>query len=98
GGHGVIFALRRLLGGGGQGGRGRFAEGGKVDGGTIDAEATIRLSSNMQDFGEEFRKSWAGLLRTARTQSAAVAKEFRDMRVAIDRTMSRMARDTNETW
>jgi phage-related protein len=91
GGHAAIFALRRSLGGGGQGGSGRFQRGGRVSGSgglTIDFEG-----GDLDDFQSQWRKFWNGLVVTARNGAAAIGKVFRDMRVATTRSADRMYRD-----
>ena len=91
GGHDVIFALRALLGGGGQGSGGRYQPGGQVAGAgslTIDFHG-----GSLDDFTSQWRRFWIVLLRTAHSGTGDIEAEFRQMRVNTTRSVDRMYRD-----
>lgn len=101
GGHSAIFALRALLGGGRQGGPFAFASGGSVESfGTrsqpVAQEKTTRMSINIDadvdDKAHKWRLMWREILDSTRRNSNAVEAQFRDMRVNIERTLSRLRR------
>lgn len=91
GGHAVIFALRALLGGGGQGRGGGFQAGGRVAGaGSLSIDFH---GGSLDDFTSTWRSFWQVLVRSARIGTAGVETEFRQMRVNTTRSVDRMYRD-----
>ena len=90
GGHGAVFALRRALGGGGQGRGGRFAEGGAAVAGGL----TITFQGgSLDDFTSAWRRFWNVLLGSARNGTNLIETQFREMRVNTTRSADRMYRD-----
>lgn len=90
GGHLAIFALRRALGGGGQGSGGRFQPGGAVAGA---GSLTIGFhGGDLDAFASQWRRFWNELVTTARRGANAVEDQFRDMRVNIARNADLMYR------
>ena len=94
GGHGAVYALRRALGGGGQGRGGRYAIGGAPEAAGADpGRITITFTSgDLDDFASQWREFWAGLVLRARRASNLINGEFLEMRVASTRQMQRMYR------
>ena len=93
GGHGVLFALRRMLGGGGQGGSGRFAAGGVATGTAkpgmnallgvvqIQAEEGIKQLVNFSDeFQHVWSTMWNRVQRGATAGSNAVIEQLTRLR------------------
>ena len=92
GGHGAVFALRRTLGGGGQGYGGRYRDGGAI-GGATGTLTVVFEGGSLNEFSAAWREFWEFLILIARRGTTLVAAHFRDMRVATTRTMDRMFRD-----
>ena len=90
GGHGAVFALRRALGGGGQGSGGRFAAGGAAVAGGL----TVSFQGGgLDDFRSTWRQFWTALVLITRQGSNLVESQFRDMRTNTTRSADRMYRD-----
>ena len=90
GGHLAIFALRRALGGGGQGSGGRFQAGGVAAG---SGSLTIGFhGGDLDAFQSQWRAFWTGLVTSARRGANAVEDQFRDMRVNTGRQADLMYR------
>lgn len=91
GGHSAIFALRALLGGGGQARGLAFADGGAVAGA---AGLTVTFDgNNMDGFSQDWKKFWGDIETTTRQGSNYVEDQFRDMRVNTSNSVDRMYRD-----
>ena len=92
GGHRAVFALRRALGGGGQGVGGRYAEGGKTEGAAAGSLTITFKGGDLDSFGSQWRKFWQDLVSSARRNSNNIETQFRDMRAATARSADRMYR------
>jgi chromosome segregation ATPase len=90
GGHLAIFALRRALGGGGQGSGGRFQPGGAVAGA---GSLTIGFhGGDLDNFQSQWRAFWNELVTAARRGANAIEDQFRDLRVNTSRNADLMYR------
>ena len=103
GGHAVLFALRRLLGGGGQGTGGRYALGGDViPAAAGDQRAGNVLSVNVEaDYdgqASKFRKFMQELVTTARRHTNEIQTQFREMRIGIEKSMAHISEEFHERW
>ena len=98
GGHGVIFALRRMLGGGGQGGPGYDIGGavGAQDGGQITLR--VNATADIGGIASTWRKTWAEVVASTRRNAQTVEARMRTMRVNIENTTNRMSREYHERW
>jgi phage-related protein len=96
GGHGAVFALRRALGGGGQGSGGRFAQGGAAAASAGSLTITFQGGS-LDDFRSAWRQFWTSLVLISRQGSNLVEAQFRDMRVSTTRSADRMYRDVRSS-
>ena len=91
GGHGVMYAMRRFFGGGGQGRGNRLA-----DGGAPGAGGALTISfqgGSLDEFRSDWRQFWLQLVAAARIGANRIEDQFRDMRVNTTRSADRMYRD-----
>jgi phage-related protein len=109
GGHGTIFAIRRLLGGGGQALGSGFQTGGAVydprtglmHGGVTpptlpvadDAKQREAYKHSTTERANNWRIMWNDMLTTARRSANDIEKQFRDMRVNTANSTDRMYRE-----
>ena len=90
GGHGVIFALRALLGGGTQGGPRGYKAGGAVAGGPGSSSVMVDFQANLEDFGEQWQDTWRTLSAVARRQANQIGESMEDMYRFFRRTLADM--------
>jgi hypothetical protein len=98
GGHDAIFAMRRALGGGGQGTGGRFRDGGAVAPANSGAAVAVQFSGNLEAFGEAWGQTWKDVVAVARRSANEIEAQLRDMRVNVTNTMNRLFVDFRSTW
>jgi phage-related protein len=95
GGHGAIFALRRLLGGGRQGGPWGFQEGGAVAGA---AQLGLSVEGNVARFGAQWSRMWEQIVAVGQGGVRVVNRLFAQMAARIDNIMNRIERSSRRTW
>lgn len=97
GGHGVIFALRALLGGGGQSSTGRFATGGAVAPGFFSGGAQagvhVNLNADVGDQAHTTRLMWQEIVAATKRGASLVEARTRDLRVAVTKTINKLHDD-----
>jgi len=88
GGHGVIFAIRRLLGGGGQSGQaGRYAEGGAV---AAPAAIGVNFVGNLESFKKAWGGMWEDVAASARRGSTMIENRVNVLRINVSRLMTQI--------
>ena len=92
GGHGAVYALRRALGGGGQGSGGRYQVGGRARGADAGSLSIAFHGGELDDFASQWRRFWVLMVTTARRSTNEIIDQFREMQVATGRQMARMYR------
>ena len=105
GGHAAIFAIRRMLGGGGQGGPYGYQPGGTVidprtgvahgggGGGTpyVDpSKQREEIKRSNDQRAQDWRVMWNDMLTTARRAANDIEKQFRDMRANTSKSAEAM--------
>lgn len=96
GGHQVIFALRKMLGGGGQGRGGSYRVGGEIQSG--GPQVAVSFAGNLGQFAEAWADVWGSVRTSARRGANEVEAQVRDMRVNVSNTLERLYRDMRATW
>ena len=98
GGHGVLFALRALFGGGGQGSGGKFAVGGAVGSSPRASEARISAAAEDKERAARWQAMWDSMMDTTRLSSRYIEDRIRTLRVNVTATIERLQRDFAHTW
>jgi hypothetical protein len=95
GGHGVIYALRRMLGGGGQGRGGSYQEGGAVGAG---ANIGVTFAGNLGEFIEAWGGMWDDAVASARRGVIRIQQAFQGLRQSTAQSMDRLYRSFRGSW
>lgn len=105
GGHGAIYALRRLLGGGGKGGPFGYATGGEVTGsrmigasGVATSNLNINVNADVDGMAHKWRLAWQEIVASTRRNAQILEARVRDMRVNVSATLDRLDRDSADRW
>lgn len=96
GGHGVMYAIRRRLGGGGQGGRGGYAAGGRVAGGT--PMVGVQFAGNLDGFADAWGAMWQKAAEVAHHASELIQATILRLNNVMSNVMADAFRDFRRRW